>query len=285
MSGVGILFFMAFCLTASTRAEPRQTQAPGAVPASVPSRSADVDSFRTTIEPLFLRDRGGSMPGYAACVMCHTWQTSVRFDLETPASDAGWTADQSRLNFEMITKLLNTRNPESSWLLLKPLDPAAGGPGHTGGTYWRSHKDPEYQTVLAWIRSLPADRYVPAADPQVDFEFFRSCVQNVFANPRDGHIKCSNCHGSGFAGFAPVPAEGRRAWNDVEARRAFQTMRRLIVPGNPQQSRFLLKPLHPDGGGSYTHNGPRRWQSRDDAEWQMLAAWVRGERKGGTCKF
>ena len=45
----------------------------------------------------------------------------------------------------------------------------------------------------------------------------------------------------------------------------------------------MLKPLHPDGGGSYTHNGPRRWQSRNDPEWQMLAGWVRGERKGTTC--
>ena len=38
-----------------------------------------------------------------------------------------------------------------------------------------------------------------------------------------------------------------------------------------------------DGGGSYTHNGPRRWQTRSDPEWQMLAGWVRGERKGTTC--
>jgi hypothetical protein len=26
----------------------------------------------------------------------------------------------------------------------------------------------------------------------------------------------------------------------------------LIIAGNPEQSRFMLKPLHPDGGGSYT---------------------------------
>ncbi len=71
-------------------------------------------------------------------------------------------------------------------------------------------------------------------------------------------------------------------WTDQEAKRAFE-ISRLILPGNPEQSRFLLKPLHPDGGGSYTHNGPRRWQSRNDPEWQMLAGWVRGERKGSTC--
>jgi hypothetical protein len=129
---------------------------------------------------------------------------------------------------------------------------------------------------------LPADRYVAKADTPIDFEFFRACVQPVFAQPREGHIKCSNCHAGGIIGFAPPPQNGT-AWNDQEARRAFSTVVRLILPGNPEQSRFLLKPLHPDGGGSYTHNGPRRWQSRSDPEWQMLAAWVRGEKKGRTC--
>jgi hypothetical protein len=243
--------------------------------------STDLESYRNVVEPTFLRDRGGTMPGYAACVMCHTWQTSVRFSLETPATDAGWTAEQSRRNFEVVTKLINTADPESSRLLRKPLNPAAGGAGHTGGTFWSSRKDPEYVALLEWIRSLP-NKYVPAPEPELDFEFFRACVQPVFSTPREGHIRCSNCHSSGMIGFAPV-AQANSTWSDQEAKRAFQVLSRLIIAGNPEQSRFLLKPLHPDGGGSYTHNGPRRWQSRDDPEWRMLAQWVRGERKGPNC--
>ena len=246
-------------------------------------RPADVESYRTTIEPLFMRGRGGTEPGFASCVMCHTWQTKLRFQLETPATPAGWTAEQTRLNFAMITKLVNTAAPERSRLLAKPLAPEAGGLGHTGGTFWKSRDDAEYQTVLKWIRSLPADRYVPAPEPALDVTFFRSCVQKVFQTPREGHIRCSNCHGAGEMGFAPVPAAGRSEWNDEEAKRAFTVITRLVVPGNPVQSRFLLKPLHPDGGGSYAHNGVRRWQTRDDPEWQMLASWVRGEKKGNSC--
>ena len=254
-----------------------------AVPQAGDSPStADVESFRNTVERVFMSDRGGTTPGYAACVMCHTWQTSVRFSLETPATDAGWTAAQSRQNFDVVTKLVNTADPESSRLLLKPLTPEAGGLGHTGGTYWTSRTDPEYQAILKWIQSLPVNRYAAAPEPPLDFEFFRSCVQRVFASPREGHIRCSNCHSSGLIGFAPVPQSGS-AWTDQEADRAFRTISRLIIPGNPEQSRFLLKPLHPDGGGSYTHNGPRRWQSRNDPEWRMLADWIRGERKGGNC--
>ena len=130
--------------------------------------------------------------------------------------------------------------------------------------------------------ALPADRYVAAKEPTLDFEFFRACVQKVFANPREGHIRCSNCHAGGHIGFAP-PTQGSKEWTDRQAKRAFAVISRLIVPGNPEQSRFLLKPLHPDGGGSYTHNGLRRWQSRSDPEWQMLAAWVRGEKTGKSC--
>ena len=257
------------------------TQAQGQAPDWSPT-DADVQAFRTTIEPLFMKDRGGTMPGYASCVMCHTWQTSLRFRLETPASDAGWTVEQSRRNLQMITRLVNTKFHEGSRLLLKPLDPEAGGMGHTGGTYWKSREDPEYQTVLKWVRSLPAGRFVPADTTPPDFEFFRACVQPVFQNPREGHVKCSNCHNTGIIAFAPPPANGK-SWTEDEARKAFQVLMRLIVPGNPVESRFLLKPLHPDGGGSYAHNGPRRWPNRQDPEWQMLAAWVRGEKTGASC--
>jgi DNA-binding beta-propeller fold protein YncE len=245
--------------------------------------AADVDFFRTNIEPLFMRARGGTMPGYASCVMCHTWQTKLRLTLQTPATDAGWTAAQSRANFDVVTSMINTSNPESSRLLLKPLAPNAGGLGHTGGIYWSSRQDPEYQAVLAWIRSLPDDRYVPPAEPMLDFAFFNACVQQVFAKPRDGHIRCSNCHNAGIIGFAPPPSDGRDTWTDAEAKRAFQLISRLIVPGDPDHSRFLLKPLHPDAGGSYAHNGVRRWQSRSDPEYRMLAEWIAGKRTGSTC--
>jgi hypothetical protein len=72
---------------------------------------AAVETYRKTVESVFMTDRGGTLPGRAACVMCHTWQTSVRFSLETPATDAGWTAEQSRRIFEVVTRLVITANP------------------------------------------------------------------------------------------------------------------------------------------------------------------------------
>ena len=244
--------------------------------------STDVETYRDIVESVFMEDRGGTSSGYASCVMCHTWQTSVRFSLETPETAAGWTSEQSRRNLDVIGLLINTADPESSRLLQKPLAQQAGGLPHTGGTFWTSTDDPEYGRLLQWIQRLPDDQFIPAPEPEIDFDFFRACVQEVFANPRDGQLPCSRCHSGGMIGFAPAPARADR-WSDEEAQRAFQLISRVITPGNPEQSRFLLKPLHPDGGGAYTHNGPRRWESRSDPEWQMLADWVRGERIGPGC--
>ena len=74
------------------------------------------DFYRQNIEPLFLRPRGypGSTDGNAACVMCHVWQTSVRFSLEEPTEtpDGGaWTEEQSRRNYEVVTQLVNALRP------------------------------------------------------------------------------------------------------------------------------------------------------------------------------
>jgi len=60
------------CVVFSSAA-PMAAQTAPAAGASTAHRPADVESFRKTIEPIFMRDRGGTMPGYAACVMCHTW--------------------------------------------------------------------------------------------------------------------------------------------------------------------------------------------------------------------
>ena len=261
--------------------------------ASSTSAAADLvrrsfDFYRENVEPIFARPRGyPERDEDAACVMCHTWQTNLRFalqDMTETADGWAWTAGQSAINYQVVTQLVNASDPESSRLLRKPLLASAGGMGHTGGTYWDTTSDPEYQVVLDWIRMLPAELFTPPPEPVLDFEFYSTCVQRMYRNPRYGQLSCEQCHAGGFTGFAPRAANGT-AWTEEEARRGFDAIQRLILPGNPIESRWLLKPLHPDAGGSYTHNGVRRWQSRDDPEWQMMAAWVRGERTGSDCSM
>jgi hypothetical protein len=262
---------------------------PAGAETDVDTERRDFDAYRENVEPIFVRPRGYPQgEPTAACVMCHVWQTSLRFALEDMTEIGGswsWTDEQSMRNYEVVTQLVNASDPASSKLLLKPLSTDAGGEGHTGGNYWNSTDDPEYQAILEWIELLPATDFTPPPEPTLDFEFYRACVQEVvMGNPRPGQLPCAACHSGGTIGFAPRPANGT-SWSDAEARRGFDVISRLVLPGNPEESRWLLKPLHPDGGGSYTHNGVRRWQTRDDPEWQMLAAWVRGERSGSSCSM
>jgi len=285
IAGVGILVGLGPTSEGWGLAEPLQASTePSADGATL---QVPFDYYRQNIEPLFLRPRGypGSTDGQAACVMCHVWQTSVRFSLEEPTEtpDGGaWTEEQSRRNYEGVTQLVNASDPESSRLLLKPLAQVAGGLPHTGGNHWDSTQDPEYQVILDWIRTLPAAEFTPAAERvAVDFQYYRSCVHpNVLSVAKYGQLACTSCHAGGSAGFAPASSG---VLTEAEARQGFEVLQRLIVPGDPARSRFLLKPLHPDGGGAYAHNGVRRWQSRSDPEWQTLAAWVRGEVTGSEC--
>ena len=249
----------------------------------------DFEFYRENVEPIFVRGHGegGLVPG--ACVMCHSWQVGTPFKLQPLQHDAGgdpyWTEARSRHNFEVVSRLVTPGSSQSSRLLRKPLATEAGGTEyHVGGKFWDSQDDPEWQILAEWVDSAPASLVAAAPrPPQVDFDFFRSCVQRVFLNPREGAVACTTCHSGGSRGFAPPIPEGRTYWNEEESRRNFGVVMRFVTPGYPMQSLFLQNTLHPDGGGTPMHGGGKRWESQDDPEWQELAAWVRGENRGSTC--
>ena len=81
----------------------------------------------------------------------------------------------------------------------------AGGEGHSGGSYWDSTSDPEYQVVLQWIDMLPTEYFTPPPEPELDFEFYRTCVQDMIQSPKYGQLSCTVCHAGGSIGFAPRP--------------------------------------------------------------------------------
>jgi hypothetical protein len=46
---------------------------------------------------------------------------------------------------------------------------------------------------------------------------------------------------------------------------------------------LLLMPLAPEVGGlADTHQGGRQFASQDDPDWKIMAAWVRGQKAGGS---
>ncbi|MCG8414314.1 MAG: hypothetical protein MI746_08860 [Pseudomonadales bacterium] len=245
------------------------------------AKGLDYEFYRDSIEPIFLRHRGGFVGSDTSCVACHTTQANAPLGLQPLTEENGnvfWTEAQSRQNFENVAMLVNPSNPESSRLLLAPLAPAAGGERHSGGIFWDTNQHAEYRVVAEWIATGNSSA---TADPivDVDFEFFRSCVQPIFVNPIDNAMPCIECHSGEFA----VPPPENSYWTEEQSRQAFEDLLYLIDPGRPDSSRFLHKPLHPNAGGDLMHNGGRRWFSADDPERMALADWVRGDATGDQC--
>jgi hypothetical protein len=111
-----------------------------------------------------------------------------------------------------------------------------------------------------------------------DFDYFKTRVQPVFLKKRPGHGRCVVCHGEGGApgnfGLQPL-AHGSGTWTDEQSRQNYQLALRMIAPGDPTSSALLMHPLSPLAGGDGFHGGGRQFESQDDPDWQVMAAWVK----------
>jgi hypothetical protein len=118
----------------------------------------DYEFFKTKVEPIFLKKRE---PDHARCYVCHeTSHHSGRdFFLERLAPGASfWTEEQSRHNFETVSKLVVPGKPELSLFLRMPLAPEAGGLAdtHQGGRQFASEDDPDWKNMKAWVMGQKA---------------------------------------------------------------------------------------------------------------------------------
>lgn len=276
-----LLLAFALGLTACSEESPAPTAVAGSNTAVGPNKGLDFEHYVSAVEPIFLRHRGGFVGTDTSCVACHTTQANAPLGLVAPMEEDGrvfWTEEQSRQNFENVSMLVNPSAPETSRLLLAPLATTAGGDRHSGGNFWNSVDHSEYRVIADWIQTGDSNA---TADPivDVDFDFFRNCVQPIFVNPIDNAMPCIECHSGEFA----IPPPENSYWTMEQSRQAFESLAYLIDPGRPESSRFLHKPLHPNVGGDLMHNGGRRWFSQDDPERMALADWVSGNAQGDQC--
>src|SRR5262245_55895724 len=202
----------------------------------------------------------------------------------TPGSTS-YTEDQSRRNFERVSRLVVPGEPLKSILLTNPLATDAGGSHwHGGGKHWQSQDNPEWQTLAAWVRARPSaapatgtTASAGSGKPGLNYESFKTKVQPILTSARKGNARCTACHsrGGGNAYLEPL-APGATSYTEEQSRRNFERVSRLVVPGEPLKSVLLINPLATEAGGSHWHGGGKHWQSQDNPEWQALAAWVRG---------
>jgi len=108
----------------------------------------DYDYFKARVEPIFLTKRDN----HVRCYVCHSESTNA-FKLEKlPEGKTAWTEEQSRRQFEVVSRLVVPGEPAKSMLLTRPLAPEAGGHAyHSGGRQFASRETPEWRTLAAWV--------------------------------------------------------------------------------------------------------------------------------------
>ena len=107
----------------------------------------DFDVFKAKIQPLLAEKR----PGHARCITCHSTGTAFRLQ-RLPKGRTEYTEDETRKNFEAVSRFVLPGVPMKSRLLVMPLAHEAGGTEfHPGGKHWESQNDPEWKTLADWV--------------------------------------------------------------------------------------------------------------------------------------
>ena len=113
----------------------------------------DYEFFKTRVEPIFLKKRSVE---HARCYVCHQMQRHGGGPLSLemlPPGASFWTEEQSRKNFEVVSKLVVPGNASLSLFLQMPLAPEVGGLAdtHQGGRQFGSQDDPDWKIMKAWV--------------------------------------------------------------------------------------------------------------------------------------
>jgi len=244
--------------------------------AAAPAPALDYNVFKTKVQPILTAPRKGN----SRCTACHSRGGGNAYLEPLPPGSDSYSEEQSRRNFDRVSRLVVPGDPLKSVLLTNPLDTEAGGGGwHGGGKHWHTQSDPEWQVLAEWVRTRPTPPPAPtaAATPRLNYDTFKAKVQPILTTARKGNARCTACHsrGGGNAYLEPLPP-GSETYSEEQSRRNFDRVSRLVVAGDPLKSVLLTNPLDTEAGGGAWHGGGKHWHSQTDPEWQALAAWVRG---------
>src|SRR5262245_20859369 len=112
----------------------------------------DYETYKAKVQPLLMEKR----PGHARCNTCHSTGTAFRLQ-QLPRGRSAYTEEESRKNFEAVTRVVVPGVPTKSRLLTMPLAHEAGGTEfHPGGKHWESQTDPEWKTMAEWVKNAAA---------------------------------------------------------------------------------------------------------------------------------
>jgi hypothetical protein len=135
--------------------------------------------------------------------------------------------------------------------------------------------------VIAAALASVSVTVVSAQQATLDYAFFKTKVEPIFLQKREGHTRCYVCHEQANNGLRlEALSPGATFWSEEQSRKNFAVVSALVVPGDLADSRLLLHPLAPEAGGDLFHSGGRQFASKDDPDWKILAQWVSGRSAG-----
>lgn len=113
----------------------------------------------------------------------------------------------------------------------------------------------------------------------LNYQTYKATVEPIFLKKRPTHARCVVCHAAATHPFRLEPLnKGASNWTEAQSRNNFETVSRLVKPGEPLSSLLLIEPLAHSAGGAEFHSGGRQFASQDDPDWQAIAAWVKAAR-------
>jgi hypothetical protein len=119
-----------------------------AAPTAAGAQALDYGYFKANIQPIFIKKRAG----HTRCIICHAGANNAMRLTPLAAGATNFTEEQSKTNFETVSRIVTPGKPLDSHFLTHPLDPHfGGGMYHSGGRQFTSTDDPDWKAMSAWV--------------------------------------------------------------------------------------------------------------------------------------
>jgi hypothetical protein len=136
-------------------------------------------------------------------------------------------------------------------------------------------RTPKVRLTALSVFALACAASIPAAAQSLDYDVYKTRVEPIFLKKRPTHARCVVCHAEANHAFRLQALDkGATTWTEEQSRKNFETVSRIVKPGDPAGSLLLRRPLAHEGGGDEFHSGGRQFATKDDPEWKTIADWA-----------
>src|SRR5438477_13180850 len=112
------------------------------------AETLDYGLFKSSVQPIFLKKR----EGHTRCIVCHAGANNAMRLTPLATNTTNFTEEQSKTNFETLSRIVTPGKPMESHFLTHPLQPEfGGGMYHSGGRQFISTDDPDWQSMRDWV--------------------------------------------------------------------------------------------------------------------------------------